>query len=546
MMARSAAFQRLIRSLRIARFCDRHGLSTREGLEQVAAIEARHRGTSRREVLTGATRLAALGALGAAAGPVARALAVPRPPSGDVAIVGAGLAGLACGDELRRFGVRATIYEASERAGGRCFSLGGAFPGPVDFPGQVAERGGEFIDTTHKTMIGYAKRFGLRLEDVTKGKEDVFYHFFGQRHAEAEVVDEFRVLVDAMRDDLRELRTPTADSFTPVDAVLDFTNLQKYLETRGAGMLIKAVLDVAYTIEYGLEIDRQSCINFLLFVHADRRSKFRPFGVFSDERYHVIGGNQQIPAGLAAGLAGQIRFGMTLLGVSKTPAGRIELMLQGGSSTVTKTHDAVVIAIPFSVLRGVKLDASLGLPPSKLFAIQNLQYGTNAKMMIGFAGPMWRGLGSNGQSYSDLQNHQSTWETNPSRATRAHAVLTDYSGGDRGDGLDPDAVQLEASRFLVDLDKVYPGALAAAAAKRDAGGNFLAHLEHWPSNPLTNGSYTCNQPGYFTTIADNEAKPVGNLFFAGEHTSSFYENQGFLEGAAESGLRAAAEVLKAL
>jgi hypothetical protein len=36
------------------------------------------------------------------------------------------------------------------------------------------------------------------------------------------------------------------------------------------------------------------------------------------------------------------------------------------------------------------------------------------------------------------------------------------------------------------------------------------------------GSYTCNHPGYLTTIADNEAKPVGNLYFAGEHTSSFY------------------------
>jgi monoamine oxidase len=391
--------------------------------------------------------------LGAAAGPVGRALAVPRPPSGDVAIVGSGLAGLACGDELRRFGVRATILRG-ERARGRPVLLAGrrvSGPRRLSRPGDRAR--GAFIDTAPKTMIGYEKRFGLDLEEVTKGKEDVFYHFFGQRHVEGEVVDEFRVLVDAVRTDLRALRTPTADSFTPKDAVLDFTNLQEYLETRGA--------------EYGLEIDRQSCINFPLFVHADRRSKFTPFGVFSDERYHVIGGNQQIPAGLAAGLAGQIRFGLTLLGVSKTPAGRIELMLQDGSSTVTRTHDAVVIAIPFSVLRDVTLAASLGLPPSKLFAIQNLQYGTNAKMMIGFAGPMWRGLGSNGQSYSDLPNHQSTWETNPSRATRAHAVLTDYSGGDRGDGLDPDAVQLEASRFLVDLDKVYPGALAAA--KRDAG-----------------------------------------------------------------------------
>ena len=89
-----------------------------------------------------------------------------------MAIVGAGLAGLACGDELRQHGVRATIYEASDRAGGRCFSLGGAFPGPVAFPDQVVERGGEFIDTEHKTMIRYAQRFGLALEDVTKGHEE--------------------------------------------------------------------------------------------------------------------------------------------------------------------------------------------------------------------------------------------------------------------------------------------------------------------------------------------------------------------------------------
>ena len=544
-MARSAAFHKLIRTLRIARFCDRHGLSTGEGLETAAALEAaRQRGASRREVLTGAVTSLSLGAIGAVVGPVGRVLAAPRPPRGDVAIIGAGLAGLACADELRRRGVLATIYEASDRAGGRCFSLGGAFPGPVVFPGQVAERGGEFIDTAHKTMIGYAQRFGLALEDVTKGHEDVFYHFFGQRQSESDVVDEFRELVDAMRDDLRTVGSPTADSFTPSDAVLDRTNLKEYLESRRAGDLIKKVIDVAYTIEYGLEIDRQSCLNFLFFVHADRRSKFTPFGIFSDERYHVIGGNQQIPASLAAGLGGQIRYGLTLQRARKTAAGLVELTLRRGSSTIRATHDAVVFAIPFSVLRDVELDASLGLPAWKLFAIRNLAYGTNSKMMLGFNGPMWLALGSNGQSYSDLTNHQSTWETNPSRATSAHAVLTDYSGGDRGARLDPRRVQTEASRFLGDLDRVYPGALAAAT--RDARGNLLAHLEHWPSNPLTKGSYTCNQPGYFTTIAGNEQKPVGNLFFAGEHTSSFYENQGFMEGGVLSGLRAADEVLRAL
>jgi len=234
---------------------------------------------------------------------------------------------------------------------------------------------------------------------------------------------------------------------------------------------------------------------------------------------------------------------MNLQRAAKTAAGRVELTFRSGSSTVRATHDAVVFAIPFSVLREVSLEA-LGLPEWKRFAIQNLQYGTNAKMMLGFNRPMWRDLRSNGLSFSDLRNHQNTWETNPSRATSAHAVLTDYSGGDRGARLDPRRMQGEAFSFLADLDKVYPGALGAAT--RDASGNFLAHLEDWPSNPLTKGAYTCNQPGYFTTIADNEGKPVGNLFFAGEHTSSFYESQGFLEGGVVSGLHAAAEVLQAL
>jgi monoamine oxidase len=96
-------------------------------------------------------------------------------------------------------------------------------------------------------------------------------------------------------------------------------------------------------------------------------------------------------------------------------------------------------------------------------------------------------------------------------------------------------------RFLGDLNSVFPGALADATR---TGGKVPAHLEHWPSNPLTLGSYTCYLPGQFTTIAGNEGKPVGNLFFAGEHANSFYEWQGFMEGALLSGLAAAGAILK--
>ena len=73
---------------------------------------------------------------------------------------------------------------------------------------------------------------------------------------------------------------------------------------------------------------------------------------------------------------------------------------------------------------------------------------------------------------------------------------------------------------------------------------MVVHLEHWPSNALALGSYTCYMPGQFTTIAGLEGLPVGNVFFAGEHANSFYDWQGFMEGAALSGVDAAAAILQ--
>jgi len=104
-------------------------------------------------------------------------------------------------------------------------------------------------------------------------------------------------------------------------------------------------------------------------------------------------------------------------------------------------------------------------------------------------------------------------------------------------------VQPATEMFLTDLDLVYPG--AAAVASRRGDGSVVAHLEHWPSNPLARGSYTCYKPGQFTSIAGFEGRPARNLFFAGEHADSFYNWQGFMEGAALSGIDVASAILRA-
>lgn len=532
-MGRSFNFDQLKQTLRLAHFLEQHDLPTDEGLAMRDDMLARS--VSRRQFLKGAATAAAVALV-----TPPRLTGVRPPPALDVGIVGAGLAGLACADALKRRGVNAVLYDAADRTGGRCWSLRGYFPG------QVAERGGELVDNLHKTMLGYARRFGLRLEDIGKQPGEVFYYFEGQHIPESVIVDEYRDFVRAMRIDLRALSPEvTAINPTPDDIRLDNINLLDYLEgNNGAGLpaapAIKHAIIEAYEAEYGLAADQQSALNFLMFIHADRRSKFTPFGIFSDERYHLVDGNDGVVAGLTAGLAGQINLEMQLLRIVRT-GGRIELTFDHHGSTVTRVHDAVVVTIPFSVLRDIDLDVSLNLPPEKLLAINQLGYGTNAKMMVGFTARPWAALGSSGAAYADLANVQTTWETNPTRATATRAILTDYSSAARGANLDPNNVQVEAQQFLSGLDLVYPGAQAAATVQ---GGQYLVHLEHWPSNPFTKGSYTCYRTGQFTTIAGYEAPRVGNLLFAGEHTDSFYSWQGFMEGAALSGLRAANELLR--
>lgn len=501
--------------------------------------------SSRRKFLEKAALGAGTLAAASVLGPWRMAFAAPRISSASVAVVGGGLAGLVASHELKNAGANVSLYEASNRMGGRCWSLRGMFPG------QVAERGGELIDTTHRTMLSYATEFGLNKERMDVAQGEIFYYFDGVLHAEEDVTEDYRDFVSAMRSDLQALSGEvSALSHTADDIRIDRINLKDYLAgnngaRRAASPLLQKVMGLVYNIEYGREPEFQSAINFLHFIHADKRSKFTPFGIYSDEKYHLTDGNDAIATNLANRVSNQSRLGLRLVKIKKTPQGRFELTFKQGATTVVQTHDLVVLTLPFSVLReSVELDPSLGMSPQKINAIQTMGYGMNAKHMLAMKSPFWFEIGASGTTYSDLAHHQAAWETNPSRATTSRAILTDYSSGARAIALNPRQPGAEAERFINALEQMYPG--ASSQVVRKSNGQILSHLEHWPSNPNTLGSYTCYLPGQFTSVAGLEAQPVGNLHFAGEHTDSFYSWQGFMEGACLSGLRAAAEVLAKL
>jgi monoamine oxidase len=450
-------------------------------------------------------------------------------------VVGAGLGGLACAWELLQSGVVPTVYEAAQRVGGRTFTDRGTFPG------QVSERGGELIDTTHRTIRGYAQEFGLTLESYDAEPGAPLHLVDGALVDEDEIIDELRALMPAMQDDLRlSSGGPTADAYSDVDVVLDHTSLDEYLDTRGAGPVIREVLEAAYVPEYGRELSEQSSLNLLYFMHLDRRSKLREFGVFSDERYHIVEGNDAIAQAMAAGLGGAISTGHRLEALRRLPSGRYRLTLSTDAGLVEADHDYVVLALPFSTLRLVSIDASVGLPAWKRRAIDELRYGTNAKVMVGFEGRPWQALGSNGSVSAVHPALQNVWETAGPSSTGAHGILTDFSGGLRGAAIDGGALQAHVAAWLDALEGALPG--IGAAATRTAGGT-RAILQHWPTEATQLGSYTCTHPGYFTSICGLEGERVDNLLFAGEHADLFYEWQGFMEGAAASGARAAGEIL---
>jgi monoamine oxidase len=531
-MSRTHLHSRWQHWMKLAWQAQTRGCSAAEVLEESAH---RQRRQQRRHALQTFAAVAASAAVPARAAPGAEGR--------NVAVVGAGLAGLYAATLMAGKGASVTVYEAGDRVGGRVASLRGLFPG------QVAERGAELIDTTHVTLRGLATAYGLTLESYAASKlpGDESFYFDGQHYSEAQVVEEFRAFVPALRDDLSKLSNgPTAFVYNDTDRRLDFTSLADYLRLRGAGPLIRQVLDVAYTIEFGREIDRQSSLAMLFFVAANRRSNFTPFGVFSDERFHIVEGNDQVPIRMAQALPKPVQLGRRLLAVARGADGRVKLTLGDGGRTFEAVHDAAVLTLPAPAMRQVVFDPSCALSAAKQFAIAKFDYGTNSKLMIGFRGiPWYERYNSNGSSYSDLPNHQNTWATNPSKAVPLQrGVLTDYSGGNRGARLDPTRTPAEAQAFLADLDKVWPGVAALAAKTKN--GQVLAHLENWSKLPDFGGAYTNNAPGYFTTLEGLYAQPEGRLFFAGEHTDSFYEYQGFMEGALLSGARAADEVLRAL
>jgi monoamine oxidase len=457
------------------------------------------------------------------------------PTNARVVVVGAGLAGLTCAYRLAGSGIIATVYEANTRLGGRCWTRRGDFT-----QGQIAEHGGELIDQSHKAIRHLAQELRLPLDNLLRAEPNgstICLYFDGTAYSYRDAVRDLKQIWQPLHRDLIEAAYPTLyNNYTPRGAQLDQMSIIDWINQTvpgGMGSPLGQLLDVAYNIEYGAESGVQSALNLIYLLGYNSPGQFTVFGQ-SNEKYHVRGGNDQIITQLASSLGSQIITGHALVALRQNPDGTYTVTFQVSDQYTDVTADHVVLALPFSILRNSVDLTQAGFSQLKMTAIQELGMGSNSKLNVQFDSRPWGALGCNGETYSD-RGYQATWDVTRAQPGAA-GILVDYTGGHIADTFGTGTPEQHAMEFLAQIEPVMPGL--------SSQWNGLATVDWWAGNPYTRGSYSYWQIGQYTRFAGVEGEPEGNVHFCGEHTS--IDSQGYMEGAVETGERAAAEIISAL
>jgi monoamine oxidase len=496
-------------------------------------------------------RAIGMSALSAAVVPefVGRASSQPRE---RVVIVGAGIAGLVTAMHLRDAGIEATIYESSSRVGGRMHSERRYWN-----DGQHTEWCGAMVDSSHLNIRGLARRFGLRLLDThaawPRGARDTCY-LDGRYYAMSDADRDFAKIYPILQRQLGQVNpTTTYANATATARRLDSMSMRDWIVRYvpgGLGSQLGRLIAESYRNEYGRGIEELSALNLVLQLGQqrdyDRSHELNVLG-YSDQRYILADGSQALPEAVAASLPpGSIRLRRRLLAIRRAAGGKYELRFDNAGSPQRVYADRVVLALPFIALRALDYSGA-GFDSAKINAIENLGYGYHTKLHLQFDRRAWMRAK---HPWPEPTTGQ-IWTT-----LRVQSAL-DYSLGQRGEaGLievftaggpamietppmpyaqigDSDAVAWHVKSFFEQLDRIWPGVAQTWNGKATFG--------NAQADPNILASYSCWLVGQCTSIAGHEARAQGRVHFAGEHTSVAY--QGFMEGGAESGFRAAGEIL---
>jgi monoamine oxidase len=411
-------------------------------------------------------------------------------------------------------GADVTVIEARDRPGGRVWTLRDGFA-----EGQHAEAGGDQIEESQREIRRLVEEVGLKLTRILRNGWGYARPDAGgkTRIVQRSAASGWERLGDALSSLSEPYKLAEQRWDSPIALQLARQSVAQWLEATRADDELRAVV-VGLR---GFFLADPEDLSLLALV--DQFAASEPPG--SEAMYRIEGGNDRLASVLATELGSRFHPGTELVAVSHRGRGVRASVKHGRSASQIRT-DYIVLSIPATLLRRVPITPAL--PVQQHDAIARLQYGRATKTLLQFSSRFWR-IPARPRAFGSPLPHGAVWEANEEQRGRT-GILSLLAGGAASDATN-DIIAKEGPEALARSLEWLGSRRADLVASRHVA---------WDADPWARGGYAFFDPGFDPTLRAWLARPFGRLFFAGEHTSSGW--QGYMNGAVESGRRAAAEV----
>jgi monoamine oxidase len=441
----------------------------------------------------------------------------------DVAVVGAGLAGLTAARKLTDAGSSVVVLEARDRVGGRILneSIGG---------GNVVEVGGQWIGPTQDRIYALAAEAGIETFPThTAGKN--LLELGGKVRRYTGTIPRLgpRVLLDVARAQRKLNRlarevSPESPWSSPRAREWDGQTMRTWLDANVRTAAARSMFGIACSIVWGAPPEQISLLHVLFYISAAGSLELILDTEGGAQQDRFAGGSQRVALWLADQLGDRVRLSAPVRRIDQSEAA-VRIVAEN-----CEVHaERVIVAVPPNLAGRFTYEPAL--PANRDLLTQQMPQGMTTKCQAVYDSPFWRDEGLSGEAVSDRGPVGVIYDNSPPQGSPG-VLLGFITGAEAREvaGLATDSRR----QIVLDCFSRFFGERAKTP---------LQFIERsWEREEWTRGCPTCRfPPGGWTAWGPYLREPVGRIHWAGTETATVWS--GYMEGAVQSGERAAQETL---